>query len=561
MTHPKNDRITIFDTTLRDGEQAPGASMTVDEKVELAGQLARLGVDVIEAGFPISSPAQREAVRRIVDEVDTDSADGPTLCALARTTDADVLAAGEALTEAEKGRIHTFVPTSDVHLEAKFDDERYGIALDEKREAVLRMTRRAVEQARSHTGDVEFSAEDAGRTDPDFLTEVVQTAVEAGATTINIPDTTGYCTPTEYGALFETVQARLDEPGAVTFSTHCHDDLGLALANSLAGVQAGARQIECTVNGIGERAGNAALEEVAMALRVRSDHFGLHTGIETRLLSETSRMVSVSSGFPVQPNKAIVGKNAFSHEAGIHQHGVLKERATYEIMRAEEVGQSGAEQIRLGRHSGKAGLFSRLEKLGIEVPEAQHEMLYQRFLELADRKKEVFEDDLRRLAEGLPASGNGAARSGDPDGASDDAPHYALSHLSVTIGTGQAPEALVQVACREACRGGEGPVCSERATGDGPVDAIYQALDRATGEPHDLVDYTIEAVSEGSGAQGEVGVTVRYGEDTFSGRATDTDVLQASAQAYVDALNRLAAHRADEASVEFVTEGIMKAFA
>ena len=551
-----DDRITIFDTTLRDGEQAPGASMTVDEKVELAGQLARLGVDVIEAGFPISSPAQREAVRRIVDEVE-----GPTLCALARTTDADVLAAGEALAEAEKGRIHTFVPTSDVHLEAKFDDERYGIALDEKREAVLRMTRRAVEQARSHTDDVEFSAEDAGRTDPDFLTEVVQTAVEAGATTINIPDTTGYCTPNEYEALFETVQAGLDEPEAVTFSTHCHDDLGLALANSLAGVQAGARQIECTINGIGERAGNAALEEVAMALRVRSDHFGLHTGIETPLLSETSRMVSVSSGFPVQPNKAIVGKNAFSHEAGIHQHGVLEERATYEIMRAEDVGQD-AEQIRLGRHSGKAGLFSRLEKLGIDVPEEQHEMLYQRFLELADRKKEVFEDDLRRLAEGLTVAGNGAARSGEPDGASDDdAPHYALSHLSVTIGTGQAPEALVQVACREACRGGEGPVCSERATGDGPVDAIYQALDRATGEPHDLVDYTITSVSEGSGAQGEVAVTVRYGENTFSGRATDTDVLQASAQAYLDALNRLAAFHTDEQSVEFVTEGIMETFA
>ncbi|PSQ68271.1 MAG: 2-isopropylmalate synthase [Bacteroidetes bacterium QH_2_67_10] len=512
-----DDRITIFDTTLRDGEQAPGASMTVDEKVELAVQLARLGVDVIEAGFPISSPAQREAVRRIVDEVE-----GPTLCALARTTEADVLAAGEALAEAEKGRIHTFVPTSDVHLEAKFDDERYGIALDEKREAVLRMTRRAVEQARSHTGDVEFSAEDAGRTDPDFLTEVVQTAVEAGATTINIPDTTGYCTPNEYGMLFETVQAGLDEPEAVTFSTHCHDDLGLALANSLAGVQAGARQIECTINGIGERAGNAALEEVAMALRVRSDHFGLHTGIETPLLSETSRMVSVSSGFPVQPNKAIVGKNAFSHEAGIHQHGVLEERATYEIMRAEDVGQD-AEQIRLGRHSGKAGLFSRLEKLGIDVPEAHHEMLYQRFLELADRKKEVFEDDLRRLAEGLTASGNGAARSGDPDGASDDdAPHYAL---------------------------------------DGPVDAIYQALDRATGEPHDLVDYTITSVSEGSGAQGEVAVTVRYGENTFSGRATDTDVLQASAQAYLDALNRLAAFHTDEQSVEFVTEGIMETFA
>ena len=541
------DRIIIFDTTLRDGEQAPGASMTIDEKIEVAHQLARLGVDVIEAGFPISSPAQREAVQRIAAEVGRD-ADGPTICALARTIEADVRAAGEALADASDARIHTFVPTSDVHLKAKFDDARYGASLTEKRDAVLRMTRRAVEQACTYTSNVEFSAEDAGRTDPAFLAEVVRVAVDAGATTVNIPDTTGYCTPAEYAALFEAMRAALGDAEDVIFSTHCHDDLGLALANSLAGVRAGARQIECTINGIGERAGNAALEEVVMALRVREDHFGLRTNIRTKLLNETSRLVSISSGFPVQPNKAVVGKNAFSHEAGIHQHGVLKERTTYEIMRAEDVGQE-VEQIRLGRHSGRAGLFSRLENMGVHVPATRRGALYEQFLDLADRKKEIFEDDLRRLAD---AASHGASTNESPPAGTG---HYALDHLSVTIGTDQQPEALVQVACWD-----DGTVRSERATGDGPVDAIYRALDHAAGEPHDLVDYTIQSVSEGSGAQGEVSVTLRYGAAHFAGRATDTDVLKASAQAYLDALNRLAAHRANRESVEFVTNGIMQSF-
>ena len=384
----ESGRVVIFDTTLRDGEQAPGASMTIPEKVEMAKTLARLGVDVIEAGFPVSSPAQFEAVRRIVDEVQ-----GPTICALARATEQDIRRAAEALEGGANTRIHTFIATSDIHLESKFGHDRYGKTLAEKRDTVKRMAADAVRFARTFTDDVEFSAEDAGRSEIDYLVEVVQTAVDAGATTINIPDTTGYCTPSEYAMLFEELQRRCAIPDHVVLSTHCHDDLGLAVANSLAGVHAGARQIECTINGIGERAGNAALEEVVMTLRVRADHFGLHTDIDAHLLAEASKMVSTFTGFAVQPNKAIVGRNAFSHEAGIHQDGVLKRRDTYEIMRAEDVGQS-SEAIRLGRHSGRHGLFNRLERLGLSVDESEKAGIYERFVDLADRKKEVNDQDL-----------------------------------------------------------------------------------------------------------------------------------------------------------------------
>lgn len=532
------EHITIFDTTLRDGEQAPGASMTIEEKVQIAHQLARLGVDVLEAGFPISSPAQAEAVRRIATEVD-----GPVTCALARTMEDDIDAAGDALTEGSDTRIHTFVATSDVHINAKFGDARFGQSLAEKRKAILRMTQDAVRQARTYTDDVEFSAEDAGRTDNGFLREVVLAAVEAGATTINIPDTTGYCMPDEYAAMFETVRDALPDPDAIILSTHCHDDLGLAVANSLAGVKAGARQIECTINGIGERAGNAALEEIVMALRVRGDRYGVDTRINTPLLTETSKMVSASSGFPVQPNKAIVGRNAFSHEAGIHQHGVLKERTTYEIMRAEDVGQDTNDQIRLGRHSGRHGLFRRLEQLGFDVPEADRPAIYERFVALADRKKEVFDEDLRRLMQTDPSDG------GTPP------TYYHLDHVAVSIVTDDAPKAIVRV--RHA-RGGA--LREEQATGDGPVEALYRAIDHAVQEAHTLIDYSIRSISEGADAQGEVKVRIRYGENYFDGRASGTDVLQASAAAYVDALNRLAAFRADDSSVEFVANGIMQAF-
>ncbi|NNE47540.1 MAG: 2-isopropylmalate synthase, partial [Rhodothermales bacterium] len=448
MTIKDPDRVIIFDTTLRDGEQAPGASMTIPEKVELAHQLARLGVDVIEAGFPISSPAQFDAVQRIAHEVE-----GPTICGLARATTKDIRKAGEALDGGHRTRIHTFIATSDIHLQSKFGDDRYGKTLEEKRATVKRMATEAVQYALTFTDDVEFSAEDAGRSGIDYLTEVVQAAIDAGATTINIPDTTGYCIPSEYAALFEALRRRCTIPEHVVLSTHCHDDLGLAVANSLSGALAGARQIECTLNGIGERAGNAALEEIAMALRVREDRFGLHTGIDTRLLTATSKMVSTFTGFSVQPNKAVVGRNAFSHEAGIHQDGVLKRRDTYEIMRAEDVGQS-IEAIRLGRHSGRHGLFSRLDKLGLQIAEEEREAVYKRFVELADRKKEVNEQDLYYIV--------GAERTGPNEA------HLELEHFEVASKSTGAPEAAVRV---RHMRTGE--VKESFATGDGPVDALF----------------------------------------------------------------------------------------
>lgn len=535
-----SDRITIFDTTLRDGEQAPGASMTVPEKVRIAHKLADLGVDVIEAGFPISSPAQTEAVERISAEVA-----GPVTCALARTTESDIQAAGEALASGTDTRLHTFVATSDVHIKAKFDDERYGHTMAEKRQTIIERAQSAVRQACTYTDDVEFSAEDAGRTDPGFLCEIVQAAVEAGATTINIPDTTGYCMPHQYAALFETVRDCLPDPDAVTLSTHCHDDLGMATANTLAGIQAGARQVECTINGIGERAGNAALEEIVMALTVRGDQFAAQPQIDTPHLMRASQMVSAASGFPVQPNKAIVGRNAFSHEAGIHQHGVLQERSTYEIMSAADVGQD-TEQIRLGRHSGRHGLFQRLKMLGYEVPEEQRTDIYQQFLDLADRKKEVFDEDLERMMDDV-GYGSSLSSNGIPT-------TYRLDHLSVTLDTDQEPRVQVRIERKD------GPIQTEDATGDGPVDALYRAIDHAVKDPHTLVDYSIRSISEGADAQGEVEVQVRYGENHFSGQARNTDVIRASAEAYIDALNKLAAARANAESVEFVMNGIMHAY-
>jgi 2-isopropylmalate synthase len=543
-----SDSITIFDTTLRDGEQAPGASMTVPEKVHIAHKLADLNVDVIEAGFPISSPAQTEAVARIAAEVD-----GPVTCALARTKEDDIDAAGEALADGGDTRLHTFIATSDVHIEAKFD--KLGDTMAETREAIIQRAVRAIEQALTYTDNVEFSAEDAGRTDPAFLCEIVQAAAEAGATTINIPDTTGYCAPSEYTDLLASVVDCLPEPDAVTLSTHCHDDLGLATANTLAGIRAGARQVECTINGIGERAGNAALEEIVMALTVRSDQFDVETTVNTEHLTPTSQTVSAATGFPVQPNKAIVGSNAFSHEAGIHQHGVLQERTTYEIMSAADVGQD-AEQIRLGRHSGRHGLFNRLEAMGYAVPEGHRDALYDRFLDLADRKKEVFEEDLEQMmndfgddavaaATGLPD--NGAAPNGGT-------PAYRLDHLSVQITTDEDSQVSVRL------QRDDGSVREEQATGEGPVDALYRALDHAVDAPHALVDYSIRSISEGADAQGEVEVTIRYGENQFAGTARNTDVIRASAEAYVDALNRLVAAQEHAESVEFVQSGIMTAF-
>lgn len=509
--------------------------MTIPEKVRIAGQLAKLKVDIVEAGFPISSPGQFEAVARVVQEVR-----GPVICGLARALEADIRSAGDALEGGEKTRIHTFIATSDIHIDAKFSEPRFGGTLEEKRQTILRMAREAVELARTYTDDVEFSAEDAGRTDLGYLCEIVEIAVEAGATTINIPDTTGYCTPSEYRAMFEAVRERLSHPERVILSAHCHDDLGLAVANSMAAVRAGARQIECTINGIGERAGNAALEEVVMALRVRSEQYEVDTAIEARYLTETSRMVSVATGFPVPPNKAIVGRNAFAHEAGIHQHGVLKRRDTYEIMQAADVGQT-AEQIRLGRHSGRHGFFSRLERLGLHVEDERKDTLYQLFVQLADRKKEIFDEDLFHLV------------NGTEDHAMN--PHYRLDGISVQVGTGKKPEAEVALYHTRI-----NELRKERATGDGPVDAIYRAINHAVGSAHELESYSIRSVSEGADAIGEVTVLVGQGGAFFKGTARNTDVLQASADAYINALNHLEAFRSEEENLAFVGNGIMRSF-
>jgi 2-isopropylmalate synthase len=529
------NQVVIFDTTLRDGEQAPGASMTVPEKVRIAEQLAKLKVDVIEAGFPISSPGQFEAVARVVRDVK-----GPVICGLARALESDVRSAGKALAGGERTRIHTFIATSDIHIDAKFSEAKFGRTLKDKRRTIVRMAHEAVQLARTYTSDVEFSAEDAGRTDHGYLCEVISAAVEAGATTINIPDTTGYCTPTEYAAMFEAAWDCIPDGAEVVLSAHCHDDLGLAVANSIAAVRAGARQIECTVNGIGERAGNAALEEVVMALRVRAEQFGVDTGIESTHLTETSRIVSVATGFPVPPNKAIVGRNAFSHEAGIHQHGVLKRRDTYEIMSAADVGQT-AEQIRLGRHSGRHGFFSRLERLGLNVEKGRKDTLYRLFVQLADRKKEIFDEDLIHLVRG------------NEDHVVN--PHYSLEKMSVSVGTGKQPEAEVEVLYTRT-----GERRSERGTGDGPVDAVYRAINHAVGSTHELESYSIRSVSEGADAIGEVTVLVGENGAYFKGRAQHTDVIQASADAYIDALNHLEAYRSDEENMAFVGNGIMRSF-
>ena len=396
----------------------------------------------------------------------------------------------------------------------------------------------AVTQARQHTADVEFSTEDAGRTDHGFLCEVVSAVVEAGATTVNIPDTTGYCTPADYGALFETVRDCCDLSG-VTLSTHCHDDLGLAVANTLAGVEAGARQVEVTVNGIGERAGNAPLEEVAMALRVRGDHYGVEHGLDATKLGEASRLVAVVTGFAVPPNKAVVGANAFAHEAGIHQHGVLKDRQTYEIMSAESVG-ADPEGIRLGRHSGRHGLFSRLSGLGVRVAEADREAVYGRFVALADQKREVYDADLRRIAD--PSLAREAAEAG-----------FSIVGLHVTTGTDERASAEVTL-----LDGPTGELRVETATGDGPVDAVYTAIDAAAGRPHRLETYSIRALTSAADAQGEALVVVSDGSALAQGKATGTDILRASAEAYVQALNGLDADEHQEDG--FVKEGIMASF-
>jgi 2-isopropylmalate synthase len=504
-------RILVFDTTLRDGEQSPGSSMTAAEKLRLAHELAELGVDVLEAGFAASSDDEARAISRIAREVR-----GTRVAALARCAEHDIVAAAEALEGAESPRIHVFIATSDLHLQHKLRVDR---------DTCLERAARAVSFARTLCDDVEFSAEDATRTDLDFLCRVVEAAVEAGATTINVPDTVGYAVPSEMAHLVSTLLERVPGLATCTVSAHCHDDLGLAVANSLAAVEAGARQVECTVNGIGERAGNAALEEVVMALRVRADTLGHETGVRTERLHRASRLLSYLTGVHPQPNKAVVGRNAFAHEAGIHQHGMLSQRATYEIMTPEMVGVPGSTLV-LGKHSGRHGLEARYRELGYALTPEELERVAQDFKELADRKKDILDEDLLSILH---------------HGVMEDVPQvHRIQSLSVKCG-GEVSEARMTVV-----RGGGAPRTA-RGRGDGPIAASFAAAEALFDFAVVLEDLRIRSATPGRDAVGEVAIRARVDGQTFTGRGGATDVVLASAQAYVHVLNKAEQARVLEA--------------
>ena len=501
------DRVIIFDTTLRDGEQSPGFSMNAVEKLEMARQLARLRVDVIEAGFPISSDEDFEATREVARQVGT--LDGaPTICGLSRVGLGDIDRCWEAVKYARKARIHTFVATSDIHLKYK---------LRKSRAEILKASEDAVRHARGYCEDVEFSPEDASRSDFDYMCDVLDAAISAGARTINIPDTVGYAIPKEWGERIASIRQRLKHhEGKYVLSVHCHNDLGQAVANSLTGVMQGARQIECTINGIGERAGNASLEEIVMALRTRKDYFGVETGVRSEEIFRTSRLLSHVTGIHVQPNKAIVGENAFAHEAGIHQDGVLKEKSTYEIMKPEDIGRPSNKLV-LGKHSGRAALNSRLRELGFELAPSDIDRAFKKFKDLADRKKEVYDEDLVTIV---------------TDEATQAQETYALEYLHVLSGTGVVPSATVKLVR-------EGQTYQDSGIGDGPVDAVLAAIDAITGLKGRLQDYAIRAATSGKDAIGEVSVKVDFDGTVVSGKGASTDVIEASARAYLNAINRL----------------------
>ena len=523
-------RVVIFDTTLRDGEQSPGISLNTGEKLEIAQQLARLGVDVIEAGFPISSPGDFEAVQNIAREVQ-----GPVICGLARANSADIDRAWEAIRDSERPRIHTFLSTSDIHIEHQ---------LMSTREDVKGLARASVAQARALCDDVEFSPMDATRADVGFTAEVIQIALDEGATTINVPDTVVYAMPNEYAKFLTRLYELAPKLRDVVLSVHCHDDLGLAVANSFAGVLAGARQVECAINGIGERAGNASLEEIVMLLHTRGDAVGLHTNLVTTEIAKTSRLVSRLTGYPVQPNKAIVGRNAFAHESGIHQDGVLKHRATYEIMDATSVGLD-ANSLVLGKHSGRHALKAALEELGFTIDGATLNAAFKRFKELADKKKQVTAMDLEALV---------------TDELRDDQASYTLEWFDAQASTRRPPHATVAV------RTPEGEIVEGNFTGDGPVDAIFRAVNQATGIDARLREFRIDAVTGGQDALGEVSVVVELGDPaaainhtvpgvlagervTGAGQAVATDIIEAAAIAYIRAITSAIrkAHAAAEA--------------
>lgn len=496
-----SEQIKIFDTTLRDGEQSPGCSMNLEEKLRLAHQLESLGVDIIEAGFPIASEDDFSAVREVAR-----SCRKSVIAALARALPEDIDRAWEAIKEATRPRIHTFLATSDIHLAYK---------LKITREQALDQIRRAVGYARRLTEDVEFSPEDATRTDIDFLCEAVKAAIEAGATTINIPDTVGYTIPREFTSIIETLRNRIPEVEGITISVHCHNDLGLAVANSIAAIEAGARQIECTVNGIGERAGNASLEEIVMAMSVRRDLLEYHTSVRTEEIYRTSQMLSNITGIQVQPNKAIVGRNAFAHEAGIHQHGVIANTLTYEIMRPETVGVSQSTLI-LGKHSGRHALQKRYEEMGYQLTRTDLDKAYKLFTLLADQKKEIYDEDLLAIVQ---------------DGLRDIPETFKLRAVEAMAGTSKTSWAAVTLER-------EGQTMSRIAEGGGPVAAVQEAIDFLTGIRAKLLDYSVHSVTRGSDAVGEVFTQVEFDGNVFTGRAASTDVIEASARAYLHAINK-----------------------
>ena len=511
MKTTAQQKVAVFDTTLRDGEQAAGTRLGSRDKLTLARQLARLKVDIIEAGYPASSPDDFEAVKRIAQEIE-----GPTICALSRAVPDDIEACGKALAKAKRPRIHTGIGVSDIHIMGKFRDERYGKTLGEKKAKMLRMAVDAVKRARGYAHDVQFYAEDAGRSQPEYLFEMLQAAIDAGATVVNIPDTTGYTVPEQYGALIRSIREKVPNIERATISVHCHDDLGLAVANSLAGVHNGARQVEGTINGIGERAGNAALEEVVMAIRTRADYFGALTGLDAREFCRTSRMVSDMLGMLVPPNKAVVGANAFSHSSGIHVDGFLKDRETYEIMLPEDVGFSESRVVLTAR-TGRAGLRDRLAKLGYALAKEEMDAIYQRFLLVADKKLEVFDEDLVALMH---------------DELHPPRETCQLEYLHIYSGTQAIPTATVRLKIKGEARQGA-------AIGNGPVDAVYKSISAVTGTSAKLMRYDIRAVTSGTEAMGEVTVQLEVGGRKIIGRGASTDVIEASAKAYVDALNRL----------------------
>jgi 2-isopropylmalate synthase len=507
-TRTDPDRVIIFDTTLRDGEQSPGCSMNLGEKLEMARALAALGVDVIEAGFPIASPGDFESVQAIAREVH-----GPVICGLARCNPADIDRAAEAVKDSSKPRIHVFLATSAIHREFK---------LRMTPEEVVKRAVDGVKRARDLCQNIEFSPEDAARTELDFLSEVVERAVEAGATTLNIPDTVGYAVPSHYASIIRHLKRTVRGIESCVLSVHCHDDLGLAVANSLAALQEGARQVECTINGIGERAGNTSLEEVVMALHTRRDFYGLSTGINTRHIYPVSRKLSHITGMHVQRNKAIVGQNAFAHEAGIHQDGMLKERSTYEIMKPEDVGIPRTELV-LGKHSGRHALKQRVADLGYHLTEEQLNRLFEEFKRLADRKKEIYDADIEALAENQLQAGTGNL--------------WTLVGFTSTAGTGSQTSAAVTLKHQD------GTIRRDAAIGNGPIDALFKAINRITGAQVKVVDYRVRSVSQDMDALGEATIEIEHGGRRSRARAVSLDVVEASALAYLEVVNRVASRQ------------------